>query len=212
MFPDFERETCGGWYGVRCHLFPRCHREVWFGNEHWPSMWVLRLYTQQPNRQKMGRGHVDGPQVCEKYPEISCYTSFAPKCWVIFHKHYSGISAAVCKNKLFYPQNIIVRHQNAEEGLGNWESKVWEYSQDNTLTYLTWLRAKGEADFINSKKHPVLQSVGGVISCEMQTPKLLWIKKYSAELNFSESQYFALEIYLCQDEAWFRKKKYLNQL
>ena len=74
----------------------------------------------------MGRGHVDGPQVCEKYPEISCYTLPAlyahhlpPNLQVIFHKHYSGISAAVCKNKLFYPQNITVRHQNAEEGIGN---------------------------------------------------------------------------------------------
>ncbi|CAG7673191.1 unnamed protein product [Allacma fusca] len=38
-------------------------------------------------------------------------------------------------------------------------------------------RAHDEADFINSTGHNVLQYVGGSISLEMETPKLLWLKK-----------------------------------
>jgi len=38
-------------------------------------------------------------------------------------------------------------------------------------------RAHEEADFINSIGHDVLQYVGGKVSLEMQTPKMLWLKK-----------------------------------
>ena len=44
---------------------------------------------------------------------------------------------------------------------------------------IVWMdhRAIPEADAINKTKHPVLEYVGGVISPEMETPKLLWLKK-----------------------------------
>lgn len=45
---------------------------------------------------------------------------------------------------------------------------------------IVWMdhRAIPEAHAINSTKHPVLRYVGGVISPEMETPKLLWVKKH----------------------------------
>ncbi|XP_012055305.1 PREDICTED: FGGY carbohydrate kinase domain-containing protein [Atta cephalotes] len=44
---------------------------------------------------------------------------------------------------------------------------------------ILWMdhRAHEEADFINSIGHDVLQYVGGKVSLEMQTPKMLWLKK-----------------------------------
>ncbi|MGH7143679.1 MAG: FGGY-family carbohydrate kinase [Planctomycetota bacterium] len=45
---------------------------------------------------------------------------------------------------------------------------------------IVWMdhRATEIAAWINAKKHPVLKYVGGVISPEMQSPKLLWLKQH----------------------------------
>ncbi len=44
---------------------------------------------------------------------------------------------------------------------------------------IVWMdhRAIAQAEAINKTRHPVLRYVGGVISPEMQTPKLVWLKK-----------------------------------
>ncbi|XP_060826716.1 FGGY carbohydrate kinase domain-containing protein isoform X1 [Bombus pascuorum] len=43
---------------------------------------------------------------------------------------------------------------------------------------ILWMdhRAQKEADFINEQNHEMLQYVGGKVSLEMQTPKMLWLK------------------------------------
>jgi len=50
---------------------------------------------------------------------------------------------------------------------------------DERCNVIMWMdhRAASEANTINSTRHPVLRSVGGSISLEMQLPKLLWLKK-----------------------------------
>ncbi|XP_072378786.1 FGGY carbohydrate kinase domain-containing protein [Diabrotica undecimpunctata] len=50
---------------------------------------------------------------------------------------------------------------------------------NNQQNVILWLdhRAVKEAEEINKLNHPVLQYVGGKISPEMETPKLLWLKR-----------------------------------
>ncbi|KAJ8955171.1 hypothetical protein NQ318_009065 [Aromia moschata] len=53
-------------------------------------------------------------------------------------------------------------------------------SGNNEQNIILWLdhRAVKEAEEINSLNHPVLKYVGGKISPEMETPKLVWLKRH----------------------------------
>ena len=53
-------------------------------------------------------------------------------------------------------------------------------------------RAKGEAEDINALNHQVLQYVGGKISPEMQTPKILWLKKNERKYYDEVRTYFSI--------------------
>lgn len=50
------------------------------------------------------------------------------------------------------------------------------HDEQNVVVWMDH-RAIAQAEHINRLKHPVLRYVGGVISPEMQTPKLLWVKE-----------------------------------
>jgi FGGY-family pentulose kinase len=52
-------------------------------------------------------------------------------------------------------------------------------TNEDEQNVIVWMdhRAIGEAGEINQTKHEVLKYVGGVVSPEMQTPKLLWLKR-----------------------------------
>jgi D-ribulokinase len=54
---------------------------------------------------------------------------------------------------------------------------------DPARDVIVWMdhRAVGEADLINRDAHPVLRFVGGKISPEMQSPKLLWLSRHMPE-------------------------------
>ena len=49
---------------------------------------------------------------------------------------------------------------------------------------IMWMdhRAGREAELITATRHPVLDSVGGAVSLEMQLPKLLWLKTHRPEV------------------------------
>ncbi len=63
---------------------------------------------------------------------------------------------------------------------------------------IVWMdhRAIGQAARINAGKHEVLKYVGGVISPEMQTPKLMWLKENLPATWKRTAQFFDLPDYL----------------
>lgn len=63
---------------------------------------------------------------------------------------------------------------------------------------IVWMdhRATEQAERINETQHPVLQYVGGKISPEMETPKLLWLKEHRREVYDNAWQFFDLADFL----------------
>ncbi|MBU2867755.1 FGGY-family carbohydrate kinase [Pacificibacter marinus] len=63
---------------------------------------------------------------------------------------------------------------------------------------IVWMdhRAIEQAERINAHKHDVLAYVGGVISPEMQTPKLLWLKENRPETYKAAGHFFDLTDFL----------------
>ena len=63
---------------------------------------------------------------------------------------------------------------------------------------IVWMdhRALEQARRINATGHKVLSYVGGVISPEMQTPKLLWLKEHLPEVYSSAKHFFDLTDFL----------------
>lgn len=63
---------------------------------------------------------------------------------------------------------------------------------------IVWMdhRATEQAERINATRHPVLQYVGGTISPEMETPKLLWLKENRPQIFAAARHFFDLADYL----------------
>ncbi len=71
-------------------------------------------------------------------------------------------------------------------------------SGDANRNIIVWMdhRAAGEAAEINAGKHAVLRYVGGRISPEMETPKLLWLKRNLPGSFATTDHFFDLADYL----------------
>ncbi len=71
-------------------------------------------------------------------------------------------------------------------------------SNDPQRNIIVWMdhRAVGQAERINATGHEVLKFVGGVISPEMETPKLLWLRENRPEVFDAAWQFFDLADYL----------------
>jgi len=69
---------------------------------------------------------------------------------------------------------------------------------DDTRNIIVWMdhRATDQARRINETKHRVLDYVGGVISPEMETPKLLWLKEHLPATYEAAWQFFDLTDFL----------------
>jgi len=71
-------------------------------------------------------------------------------------------------------------------------------SGDDARNVIVWMdhRATAEAEKINRLGHPVLRYVGGTISPEMETPKLLWLKRNLPSCWTRTARFFDLPDFL----------------
>ncbi|HBO23799.1 FGGY-family carbohydrate kinase [Providencia sp.] len=71
-------------------------------------------------------------------------------------------------------------------------------SEDPNRNIIVWMdhRATEQAERINKLKHPVLNYVGGKISPEMETPKILWLKENRRQSYDNTWQFFDLADFL----------------
>lgn len=71
-------------------------------------------------------------------------------------------------------------------------------SGDAARNVIVWMdhRASDQAERINATGHPVLDYVGGRISPEMQTPKLLWLREHLSDTFAQAGQFFDLPDFL----------------
>jgi FGGY-family pentulose kinase len=68
-------------------------------------------------------------------------------------------------------------------------------SEQNVIVWMDH-RALAQAERINRTRHPVLRYVGGVISPEMETPKLLWVKENLPQAWRRTARFFDLPDFL----------------
>lgn len=80
----------------------------------------------------------------------------------------------------------------------NDESLSIDLESDPERNVIVWMdhRALAEANRINAGKHGILEFVGGTISPEMQTPKLMWIKGHLPHIWQRARRFFDLADYL----------------
>jgi FGGY-family pentulose kinase len=71
-------------------------------------------------------------------------------------------------------------------------------SEDPRRNVIVWMdhRANAEAEEINRGAYPVLDYVGGRISPEMETPKLLWLSRHRPDSFARAAHFFDLSDYL----------------
>ena len=69
---------------------------------------------------------------------------------------------------------------------------------DADQNIIVWMdhRATEQAERINATQHPVLDYVGGKISPEMETPKILWLKEHRRDIYDRTGQFFDLVDFL----------------
>lgn len=74
-------------------------------------------------------------------------------------------------------------------------SNLPQHAQRNVILWADH-RAEEEARLINSEHHKVVDYVGGTMSLEMETPKILWLRRNWPASKFNKTEFFDLPDFL----------------
>ncbi|GAB1288643.1 FGGY carbohydrate kinase domain-containing protein [Apodemus speciosus] len=96
---------------------------------------------------------------------------------------FDATCSLVVLDKEFHPLPVNHEGGGVRDLVAYWSGYA-EQSGDSSRNIIMWLdhRAVSQVHRINETKHSVLQYVGGVMSVEMQAPKLLWLKENLREI------------------------------
>lgn len=85
---------------------------------------------------------------------------------------------------------MLRRGDGGQLGLGTENGGIWD-----TISWFDH-RALAEADECTRSGHDVLRFIGGAMSPEMQTPKLMWLKQHRPDLWAASGYFFDLADFL----------------
>ncbi|XP_050305026.1 FGGY carbohydrate kinase domain-containing protein [Anthonomus grandis grandis] len=158
----------------------------------------------------VGTGSVRAALVTEKGKILNCYVK-STQTWNIQPDFYEQSTDNIWEAVVTCVKKVI-KGQDAKQikGIGfdatcslacfdkDGKPLTVSPSGNNQQNVILWLdhRAMKETEFINSLNHPVLKYVGGKIFPEMETPKLMWLKRYLKDTWRNAGYFFDLPDFL----------------
>ncbi|WFD24352.1 hypothetical protein MEQU1_003051 [Malassezia equina] len=105
--------------------------------------------------------------------------------------------------------SLVVVDRTSCAPIGVTPPHLGQHSERNVILWADH-RAEEESRLINNTGHHVLDYVGGTMSLEMETPKILWLRQHLAPDTFERCEFFDLPDYLTFRASGARARSYCS--